>query len=486
MKKLIYLLIPAVLFISCDNALEEVPEDRIAAETFYNTPEDALAAVFAVYAPLRSGGYYGARFPAQLEVLADYADGRGSYRPVSEYQGLDPTNIGRSEIMWQQMYNSINRANAVIGNVPAIEMDEGEKSAIIAEAHFLRAFNYYNLVRGWGGVPIRTEEATDLSSIEAPRAAENEVYELIINDLQIAESSLPPSQGEVGRATQWAAKTLLADVYLTREQWALARDKAQEVIASGAFSLVEIQASDDFEEIFGPNVINSSEEILSLKYTRVDGQGFWFPSFLHRVQAGYSAAGFRAVLGLPELPFFTGWDDNDLRKAYNVYTFYLNANGDTVQLPGNEPMLFRKYRDPDGVSPTGHGNDFPILRYAEALLIFAEAASQANNGPTQDAYDAVNQIRRRAYGMPPEAPAPSIDLSGLNAADFREAVILERAREFVAEGKRWWDLKRTGTTKAVIEATGKSFSDVHLLWPIPLNEIDNNPAINADDQNMGY
>ena len=486
MRKLLYLLLIAGLLISCDSTLEEVPEDRISLENFYNTREDALAAVFAVYAPLRADNYYGARFLGQLEALADYADGRGSYRPVSEYQGLDPTNIGRSENMWQQMYTSINRANAVMANVPAIEMDEGEKAAIIAEAHFLRALNYYHLVRGWGGVPIKTEESTDLSDIATPRSSENEVYGLIINDLQIAERDLPSAHDEVGRATRWAAKTLLADVYLTREQWDLARDKAQEVIASGEFSLVTIQEPDDFEEIFGSEVINSTEEIFSLKYTRVDGQGFWYLSFLHRVQAGYSAAGFRVLLGLPQLPFFTEWDDNDLRKEYNIYTSYLDDNGDIVELPDNEPMLFRKFRDAAGVSPNGHGNDFPILRYADALLIHAEAASQAGNGPTAEAYESVNQIRRRAYGLNPDTPDPTVDLSGLNAQSFREAVILERAHEFIAEGKRWWDLKRTGTAKEVIEATGKSFSDVHLLWPVPLTEIDNNPALSANDQNPGY
>ncbi len=88
--------------------------------------------------------------------------------------------------------------------------------------------------------------------------------------------------------------------------------------------------------------------------------------------------------------------------------------------------------------------------------------------------------------MDASTSAPSVDLSGLDAATFRDAVLQERAREFVAEGRRWWDLKRTGRARAVIEATGKEFNDIMLLWPIPLAEIDNNPAISSEDQNPGY
>ncbi|MGB3585932.1 MAG: RagB/SusD family nutrient uptake outer membrane protein [Tunicatimonas sp.] len=486
MKNIVHLLVVTLLFVACEDALEEAPVDQIAREAFYTSADDAQAAIFAVYDPLRNTDYYGARLLGHLEVLAEYANGRGSYRPVSEYQGLDAVNTGRTENMWQQMYSSINRANAVIGNVPSIVMDETEKNAIVAEAHFLRALNYYNLVRGWGGVPLRTEETIDLSNQAAPRATVDQVYELIVDDLEIAERGLPAEQDEIGRATQWAAKTLLAEVYLTREQWDLSRDKAQEVISSNQFTLVAVQEPDDFSNLFGPEIISSSEEIFSLKYTRVDGQGFWFLSFIHLVQAGYSAAGFRVVLGIPDLPFYTEWDDNDLRKEHTIYTSYVDAQGDSIPLPDNEPMLFRKFRDPEGVSPVGHGNDFPVLRYADALLIYAEAASQASGGPTAEAYGAINQIRRRAYGLDASTSAPSVDLSGLDAATFRDAVLQERAREFVAEGRRWWDLKRTGRARAVIEATGKEFNDIMLLWPIPLAEIDNNPAISSEDQNPGY
>ncbi|MEO1011548.1 MAG: RagB/SusD family nutrient uptake outer membrane protein [Bacteroidota bacterium] len=486
MKTNISILLLFLVLSSCDKALEEVPEDRLAVTNFYTNEADALAAVYAIYGPMRASNYYGARYPGHFEVLADYANGRGSYAPVSEYQGLNTVNIGRTDNMWALMYQSINRANTVIGRVPGIDMDSQLRDALVAEAHFLRAFNYFNLVRNWGAVPLRIDEVTDVSTIGAPRASEGEIYTLIVNDLQIAENALPAQGTEAGRATSWAAKTLLAYVYLTLEDWTNAASKAQEVIDGGAFSLVQISEPDDFNNVFGPEIISSSEEILSLKYTRIDNQGLFFVSFMHNAAAGFSAAGFRVTLGDPNSDFIQNWDDLDFRKEFNIYTSYLDGDGNVVELPENEPLLFRKFRD--GSSPTsdGHGNDYPLLRYPDALLIFAEATSEANNGPTPEAYEAINQVRRRAYGLDPMTPNAGVDLAGLNAGAFKDAVLEERAHEFVMESKRWFDLKRTGRVQEVIEATGKSFNSIHLLAPIPEPEIQNNPEIGPDDQNPGY
>ncbi|WP_158594727.1 RagB/SusD family nutrient uptake outer membrane protein [Ulvibacterium marinum] len=486
MKTVIPILSLFLVLSSCDNALEEVPEDLLSVQNFYTNEADALAAVYAMYEPMRANNYYGARYPGHFEVLADYANGRGSYAPVSEYQGLNTVNIGRTDNMWALMYQAINRANTVIGRVPDIDMDSQLRDALVAEAHFIRAFNYFNLVRNWGGVPLRINEVTDVSTIGAPRASEQEIYDFIVSDLQIAENDLPAQPTESGRATSWAAKTLLAYVYLTLENWTNAASKAKEVIDGGAFSLVQVSQPDDFNTIFGPEIISSSEEILSLKYTRIDDQGLFFVSFMHNAAAGFSAAGFRVTLGDPNSSFIQNWDNQDLRKDFNTYTSYVDGDGNVVELPENEPLLFRKFSD--GAAPTsdGHGNDYPLLRYPDVLLIFAEAASEANNGPTSEAYEAINQVRRRAYGLDPMAPDAGVDLAGLSAVAFKDAVLLERAHEFIMESKRWYDLKRTGRVQDVIEATGKSFSSIHLLAPIPEAEIQNNPEIGVEDQNPGY
>ncbi|SEN27799.1 SusD family protein [bacterium A37T11] len=152
-----------------------------------------------------------------------------------------------------------------------------------------------------------------------------------------------------------------------------------------------------------------------------------------------------------------------------------------------QPIRFGKFKDA-GFAPS-HGNDYPVLRYPDALLIYAEAASQANNGPTALAFDRLNQVRRRAYGLDPDQSS-LIDLTTANAssaADFRQLVLRERAYEFMIEGKRWFDLIRTGTVKQVVlEAKGIAIPDYFLLFPIPAQEIDNNPELTSEDQNPGY
>ncbi|MCK5370422.1 MAG: RagB/SusD family nutrient uptake outer membrane protein, partial [Cyclobacteriaceae bacterium] len=135
-------------------------------------------------------------------------------------------------------------------------------------------------------------------------------------------------------------------------------------------------------------------------------------------------------------------------------------------------------------------NDFPVIRYAEVLLIFAEAEAMANNGPTDDAYKYLNQVRRRAYGRDIDTPDGEADFPiGLNVQQFQDSVLLERAKEFVMEGKRWYDLLRTGKTLEVIRASGEGKSAIeekHLKWPIPSEEIDNNESMTQGDQNPGW
>jgi starch-binding outer membrane protein, SusD/RagB family len=147
-------------------------------------------------------------------------------------------------------------------------------------------------------------------------------------------------------------------------------------------------------------------------------------------------------------------------------------------------MLFKKFR---GKNPN-LSNDTPILRYAEVLLIFAEAESMAKGGPTAEAYEAINMVRRRAFGKAIKIPFPEVDLpSGMSSVEFRDAVIMERAKELLVEGKRWYDLLRTNTAIEVCKAAGFSaIEEKHLKWVIPQSEIDNNDALTQNDQNPGW
>jgi starch-binding outer membrane protein, SusD/RagB family len=359
-------------------------------------------------------------------------------------------------------------------------MEEALKGQYVAEARFIRALGYFHLVRLWGPVPLRTEPVVDLNSLAAPRAPIERVYTLIVEDLQSAEANLPDRYGasDIGRATKWAAKTLLADVYLTREQWAEAAAKAREVMESGRFSLVPVRQADDFLQVFGPTVLESSEEIIAAKFVTGSGPQTSLVSFSHHQSAGYSTSGFRTLLGDVNSAVLAGWDSTDLRRAYNLYSA---SERDRQFLIAAEPELFKKYRE----QSANGGTDIHIYRYAEALLVFAEADAMASGAPTPAAYDAVNRVRRRAYGLDPDT-ASSVDLAGLPLAEFRDAVLMERAHEFTLEAKRWFDLVRTRQALAVIQALNEPITDKNLLWPIPLEELATNMALSAADQNPGW
>jgi hypothetical protein len=459
--------------------LQEEPVTFLVSEQFFRNAEDALSATKAIYGPLRQGGYYATDFIVLTELQTDYLDGRGSYAPAGEFRH-DSRNIQRITGTWTSIYRSINRANLVIQKLPDIQMDEELKKQYIAEARFVRALGYYNLVRLWGPVPLRIEPVTGLGELPTPRAPVEEVYGQIIQDAQFAEANLPDrySSDNIGRATRWAAKMLLADVHLTRKEWAQAAAKAKEVIDSGRFSLVRVRQADDFQQVFGPTLVETPEEILAAKFATGSGPQTSLVNFSNHQSAGYSRVGYRTVLGDLESEVLAGWDPRDLRYQYNRYSA---SERDRKFLSAAEPELFKKYRDPSG----NGGTDIPIYRYPEALLIFAEAQAMASGGPTPAAYEAVNRVRRRAYGLDPNTPS-SVDLAGLGLAEFRAAVLAERAREFILEAKRWFDLVRTGQALPRLQAVGEPIAEKNLLWPLPVEELTTNPALSSADQNAGW
>lgn len=482
MKKLLYLL-PLLLFTSCEDILQESPK-AVAVETFYNTAGEVETAVNAVYQQLRAINNISGQLGAQVEAYTDYSYGRGSYQALSDFQGLNSTNIPRTDAGWTLFYLGIRNANLVIQNAPkGDKISPADVAKYVAEAKFLRAYNYFWLVRNWGGVPIRTEAT--LTEPNIPRSTADQVYQLIIADLKEAEAILPEKQSQVGRATKWAAKAALAEVYFTLNQYAEARDKADEIIKSAQFSLVPVTVAADFDKVFGPTVITSTEEIFSLKMTRQNEQGMYLAMFAHHPGTRlHGAGGFFAHYTDSQLnPVFKNWDNADLRKSYNWVAWNIGLGANTY--------LCKKFSDPLAPTSTGAGNDFPIYRYADILLMYAEAVSRAGSGPTQAAVDALNQVHRRAYGQPATvASAVDFKLADYTAETFNDLVLKERGYETQYEGKRWLDLKRLGTAKLkqiIKAATGKDVADKHLLWPVPVGELNFNTALDpSKDQNPGY
>lgn len=481
MKKVIILIVLAISVSSCQKELQEVPKDFISKANFYKNEADAEAAITGTYSSLADN--YGITYWLFLVNHADYENGRGSQAPISDFsQILDVANIGRASAIWSSFYQTINRANSVLDNVGNINMDESVKTKILAEAHFLRALAYFDLVRGFGPVPVKTKESVDISEVASPRKPVDSVYDLIIEDGLAAEAGLPESVGDAtGRASKWAAKMLLAEVYLTREKWAEAAKEAEDVINSGPYALIKVQESNDFYKIFA--TVTSSEDIFSIHHS--DSRQSSLPNYLHRPNTPpYNNSSGGVYAWLPNMSsFLATWDSKDLRRDFNLYTKYIGPNGDSVSLPSATPILFKKFtNDPSGLAIYSA----PIYRFTEAFLIYAEAASMANGSPTALALERLNMIRRRAYGYDPGVPSPVDYAAGMSINDFRDAVLMERAKSFIVEGKRWWDLKRTGTVKEAMAAVGRTVIDARLLWPVPQEEIDNNPAISQEDQNPGY
>ena len=477
----IIIVILLALNVGCEKfSLEEQPKTFYVTEQFFRNEEDAQAALASAYQAFFSSTYYGRWMIGVPELFSDYVNGKGGQAKFSKY--AITTTETRIRLLFGDIYIGINRANLVLNQVPEIDMDAALKAQILGEACFIRALNYYNLVRAWGPVPLRTEPLKGFAATAAKRSPVEDVYNLILEDLKFAEDNLPSSytsQSEIGRATKWAAKTLLADVYLTREAWEEAAAKAKEVIDSKQFALVQVSVSDDFLQIWGPDVVTSSEEIFAIHFTA--NAGCLLPTFLHIATAGYSVGGYYSWQGDMN-SWIKDWDINDLRRNFNMY------NGDDLNwLPASVQMLFKKYRDVNAPAATEAACDVLPLRYADCFLIFAEATSQANNGPTIEAYEAANRIRRRAYGVDLDTPDPSVDLSpGMSAQEFQDAILQERAYEFCMEGKRWFDLIRTGKALEVIQSLGKPITERDLLWPIPQQEIDNNDALTEADQNPGW
>ena len=371
-------------------------------------------------------------------------------------------------------------ANIVIEYAPkGNSISQADVDKFVAEAKFLRAFTYFQLVRQWGGVPIRTE--TNLTELETKRSSANEVYNLILLDLQEAESKLPDTPKVSGRPSKWVAKTLLADVYLQLNKYTEARDKAQEVIQSGKYALVAVTSTDDFQNIFGPDVVTNSEEIFYLKFSHETGQGDIWPALMnHPGTKLYGGGGVYGVHSDANNLVYRNWDDKDLRKE-QWYIWNIGL--------GSTSLLSKKFIDPKSLSLGGAGNPETWYRYADLLLIYAEASYRANNTTSTEAMESLNQVHRRAYGYNPKLPSVvDFKTADYNGSNFLDLIIKERGYEFQLEGKRWLELKRTGKlAETILAAKGKVVAEKDYLWPIPVNELSSNKALDpSKDQNPGY
>ncbi|MCG2462079.1 RagB/SusD family nutrient uptake outer membrane protein [Flavobacteriaceae bacterium F89] len=473
-------------FLGCKDDLEEETFSFISSKDYYKNASDAEGSINGIYGSLDDLGLYG-RWYFDLLLLTD--DQVTIHRNPLFIQ-MDDFNYDSDHPyitdLWSASYATIKYANVSIDRIPAIDMDAGMKNSLIAEARCIRALMYFNLVRLWGEVPLVLNEVLDENSVANPKGSIGAIYETIIADLSFASENLPlsrPSE-DFGRMTKGISKTILTDVQLTLGNWQEAAALAKEIIDSGQYSL-----QTNFQDIFTESNELNNEIILSIIFDGVT-VGNWAASFSHAGGTDNALCFNGAQVWQVDVKsdMWLNWDENDLRKQFSLYEDYLSIDGtfksvyDTSRpYPG-----FGKWNAPN---ETGVGNCpiNPILyRYADVLLMYAEASSQANGGPDNEALNAVNMVRRRGYGLSINEIS-SVDLpQGMDAVSFREAILNERSHEFVVEAKRLFDLMRTDQFPQKLIELGKNIRPSAKLFPIPNAELEANESLSPSDQNEGY
>jgi len=475
-----------VTFNSCDDFIEVAPEDVIDADTFFSNPDELIFALNGVYAYQRNifGNF---NYFNLIEARTDNA-GQDQLdqkeRVETDTFEETPGNLLLVNV-WTQNYILINNANNVIARAPDVPFETTDEGALIdravGEAKFLRALSYFVLANMFGDVPLRTEPTTDFNNATIPRSPVSDVYTQIIADLNDAIAVLPNTysggqQQEEGRATKLAAFTLLAKVQLQIGNNGAASSALNNVI--GQYELLP-----NYAELYAAGNDNSVESIFEVSFNPTNETGLGMNNLLipasEAASLGIVAGGFAG--NLPTFP------TQDVQGIYEAGDLRADASFTTYDNNGTPALYISKYIDLDAA---GAGSDINLilLRYADALLMKAEA-----DGESASSYELINQVRRRAFGQDPDTPNPAIDIDASSPGTFIEKIMLERRRELVFEGQRYFDLKRLPSADALTiinnhlsaEYTGvPTVQEYQLVYPIPQGEIDVSNGVIT--QNPGY
>jgi len=470
---------------ACTDLLTEQPKDRISTDAFYQTAADAKAAIAAAYRPLSTGSLWGQNLQWSLNAATD----ESRVGPEEENPNIvaltqltwtttNPYVAGSNASggAWAGLYQMITRANLVLEKVPSITMDDTQKQQILGEAKFLRALGYFYLVRLYGDVPlVRT---TEEQLANGPRTPQADVFAQIVKDATEAEAALPASWGatDKGRATKASAEALLADQYIWRKDWPNAATAAKKIIDSGLYGL---QAN--YLNAFLPGSQNRNEEIFAAQSSSATGApaidiAAWeYPRNMNPNSNGGWGT------WQPLQAFIDSYPAGDYRKDVSFFTSGIDPSGKTVT------FLPHVYKFRPTARPGQQDVNWPIYRYADVLLMYAEALNE--QGQTDAAIGYVNQVRARARkGTGSENRASPADLpTGLSQSAARSAIFDERKWELAFEGKRWFDLVRQGfSVFQAAESSDPTAVDIkatRMVWPIPQAQIDINPSLK---QNPGY
>lgn len=466
--------------------LDLVPYSQFSPENFFKNESDANSAVIAAY----SGFMNTTVFNQYSEVVhtqgtddAEWGNGRNTGNSdKNDFDKLKYTPESKLVYtFWTAYYAGINKCNYAIDNILAMAestITEEKRAVFIGEAKFIRAFYYFELARYFGGVPVVTKQTTSLEGLKVTRNSADEVYNLIISDLEYASEVLPVksqySSTELGRATKGAALGLLSKVYLTKEDWQKVVDITGQILNLG-YSLCSSYADN-----FDITKENGVESIFEINYLGGDGNpgsifnGYFRPPFV-KIN-GWTGYGDNPVTK----NLYDAYGEGDLRRDVNIrlYTIEEYPNMSTTIL---YPYYCNKYLDfTTTATRSNSSNNRPVLRYSDVYLMRAEALARLNESDTET-YEYLNKVRRRAYGFSPDEPASCDIPAGLSKEEFIDTIIKERRLEFAFEGHRWFDLVRTKKLKeAMMEQNpeiGALVEEKHLLLPIPQLEIDVNEIL---------
>lgn len=505
--KYIFLLI-GFSIVSCSD-LEEQPVGLLAPEGFFQSTDDIQTAIDGAFTHAINEKFWGRKLSVALMLRSDMVNLQSDQTRRVEHNEF--TTLGSNGMItefWLKTYQGIASANLAIAGAENVEADIAAKNAVTAQAYFIRAFYYFHLVRQFGGVPYLDAPVTDAEAAGAiTRTSADEVYQNIISDLEFAKEWLPDTQPSRTIPAKSAASAYLALVHLTMGEYQNAYTEAKEIIDNaGTYNLA---LEPNFQNLFNANVIDASQEpIFALDYNNFEAPNNAYDQIapMTGIRGDDRNEGGGWSVAVPTLAVYETWDAGDYRRAVSLdeeasiggnVEPYTNFVVSGHQHAANQPYIAKYTRFP-GAFARGNAratsHNYSMMRYAEVLLIAAEAAVELGDNASATTY--INEVRARARmggdtqtgAGTPVTVAPSAVPADITGTVTANDVLEERRLEFAFECKRWYDIARRKIGAEVFSASGlegekPAFTDDDYLMPLPGDELERNPNLT---QNPGY
>lgn len=481
-----------LLATGCSKSFTEVPvEGVLPSEQFWRNGDDATKAVNTMYAYLRAWPQVAFAATAVESLGSDDSEKGSSTNDASFLNDFDNFNVGASSAnssgqlydFWKGQYLEINYCNQILDNVPGISMDGALKDRYLAEAKFLRAYSYFRLVRAFGDVPLRLNVPKDASEYNIPRTPKAQVWAAIEQDLTDAANVLPVTYpaADKGRVTKGAALALHAKVAMYLKKWADVLAYTNQVMTMG-YSLFP-----DFEKQFRIVNENNSESIFEIQCKYIAGNCDASNSQYSQIQGVRGSYGGGWGFHVPTSDLAGSFETDDPRRdATIIFRGETTPQGDAIPLSGDNPRYNQKSYVPFGSYPgacsEGAEQNIRVMRYAEVLLMNAEAANEVGGTTnTTLALNSLNAVRTRARGALPLTTLPPVVTT--DQGQLRDAIWRERRSELAMEYDRYFDVIRQGRALAIFGPKGWK-ANKNEVWPIPQAEID--VTAGTIVQNLGY